>query len=591
MVLERLVFANPGGWWAFGAVVAVAVLYLFYRRYRPLPVTGLFLWGAPRRDGGGGSQVEKPLLNRSFWLDLAAAALFALALIGPGWRSEQLTRVIVLDNSIAMQSRLCFAEAARQVAAMWSADQPTAVIFAGKDDSVVREPALTSRSETEAWLAARYRPGEPTTDLQKAVLLARELYGDAIDLHLFTNRDAPEVVYSDALTMHILAGRGGNLSLNHVWRRTRGNGEEVLVTLMNYNDVPVKVDLAVTPATEPNHRLYSETATLPPGANERRIALDRRHAATLVLSLTTDDATRDVIAADSQAFLPSTPESLPTYGVTGLEPTAERYVALALEAAGCRRAELPAAAELLVTADAEARGSLATLRILSGDQPGYLTPPYLVDFTSELCRDLDVSQVAWVAASRDYPAAPEAVYISAGRLPLYWREGNRYLLNLSLAHGGLPRDPAWPVLMANLARQCGALRPGLTQTAYQPGATLRYARPYSPSRQTQGLRLFSGDNLMAASTGSRALPLPHLPGLYRLEAEGEPAGEASVLPLYGSAADTRSLAPAARTETRGNRNAADEGVRDLRWLALLLGCAALGCNFAARRKNTTGEAA
>ena len=581
MVLERLVFANPGGWWAFGAIAAVTVLYLFYRRYRSLPITGLFLWGAPRRDGGGGSRVEKPLLSRAFWLDIAAAALFALAVLGPGWRSESLLRVMILDTSIAMQARACHEDAARRMAAMWSPGRPTAVLFAGREASAVRDPAPTSRSEIESWLANRYLPAEPDGNLQKAVLLARELYGDRMELHLFTNRDNPGVVYDGTMTVHVLAGRGGNLSLDHVWRRDRGKGEEILATVHNYNDAPVRADITLSIGDDSGGRAYAEQTDLPPGASVRRIALESRRESVYTLSLATAGSVDDVIAVDSRAFLPPQPRGALQYGISELDGAAARYAALAFEAAGCERAADGAMPELLVTSDPEAHGLLATLHVLKPEQPGYLTPPYLVDFTNELCRDADVSQVAWVAAGRDFSAAPDEMYISAGRLPLYWREGNRFILNLSLGHGGLPRDPAWPVLIANLARYCRGLRPGLAQTAYPPGAAIAYRR--TSGQYGQKLRLYRGEELVAESAGRQPPVLPYLPGLYRLEAEGEPARSLSVLPLYGPAADTRGLASAMRIDARGGGEISDEGVVDLRWLAVLLGCLTLGCNYAARR--------
>ena len=56
--MSVFLWAYPQGLWALAALAAVALLYIFYRRYRPLPVTGLFLWGAPPRDAAGGRKAR-----------------------------------------------------------------------------------------------------------------------------------------------------------------------------------------------------------------------------------------------------------------------------------------------------------------------------------------------------------------------------------------------------------------------------------------------------------------------------------------------------------------------------------------------------
>jgi len=102
-------FANPLGLLALLAVPAVVALHLYRRRFEPRVVSALFLWGADDRAPVAGRKREPLRTSVSFWSELGAAALLALAFAGPrsgcaAGRSEHL--VIVLDSSDSMGATL-----------------------------------------------------------------------------------------------------------------------------------------------------------------------------------------------------------------------------------------------------------------------------------------------------------------------------------------------------------------------------------------------------------------------------------------------------------------------------------------------------
>ena len=584
--MSGLFLTFPAGLWALAAVAAVVALYLFYRRYRPLPVTGLFLWGAPRRDGMGGRRVDRPVFGRSFWLDVLAAAMLALALAGPAWRTGTLRTVVVLDDSFSMRARDAHL-AARGAAERLLADAAAAaaVVLAGPEPALLRGMAAIDRAEARAALAG-YAPAAAGTNLQAAVALARELFGQGLEIHIFTNREAAAIVPGEGsrAVVHVLPGRGGNLAFGELWREAgeRPGRERLILSAVNWNTEVVEATLSVrVDAVETARSLYEETLRLSPGERRQRvIALTAVGRETLTATLSASSG--DVIAADSTAWLPPSPAGTVTYAVEGLGGDGARFFRLGLEAAGCVPAAPGTIPDLLVTANGERSGAACTLEITPPGEPGMVAPPYVLDYASPLCRDLDLSAVVWVAASPGTPGTVAESYISAGDLPLYWRSSAvRYHLNLVPEKSPLVYDPSWPALLANLAARTAERRPGLGQTLYRPGETLRHG--HAPGSAPGGVSLEAGGAVAATSRGGRPLAMPRSPGLYAVLADGMSAGRVAVAPLYGDGSDATALAAAAETIRFGETDDEGDGVHDLRWAALVAGLLALLANW---RKET-----
>lgn len=584
--MNGIFLANPLGLWALGAVAAVAVLYLFYRRFRPLPVTGLFLWGVPRREGAGGRSLEKPLTGRSFILDVLAAALFALALSGPAYRTDSgLPVVVILDDCFAMRARDAHVEAGRLAGGILRASPgdgvPTAIMLAGDQPRVWRGLGARTRSETADALAD-YLPDREAGDIQAAVAMAQNLYGSQLAIQVITNQDiAPTAAPGGILTTHILPGKGGNLALSGSWREVAGaaHRERLVLAVRNFSDDAVSARLTVR-ADGSETVLHTETLELAAGETRMpEVVMAFSNDQTLVATVTAEmDA--DVIADDSRAFLPPVSRRAANYLVEGQTPAVERYFSMALEAAGCRPAPwesegLPPP-DILVTGDKERRGGVVTLEVPPVTDPGVFSPPYVVDTTKALCRDLDLSAVPWVVANRETPEDVREVFVAAGGMPLYWRGASgRLHLNLVPDRSGMVNDPAWPVLVANLAEAAVAGLPGLGKTAYAPGAPICYVRgadaPAGPPT------LFAGDKQVGVLRSADTLA-PRNPGRYRIRAGATDIGEIAVIPAFGDGSDTTGLAAVQRTLVSGG---ADDGggALDLTWAALLAGLALLGMNF------------
>lgn len=541
--MTNLFFAAPAGLAALAALGAVIVLYLYRRRRKPLAVTGLFLWGRPRQQKAGGRKRERLIRSRSFWLDLAAALAFVLAAGGLSWRSEQAPLVMVLDDSFAMRARDGH-EAARQAAASLFAETVgrggrIAVILAGERPAVARAMTAATRSEGENLFAA-YDPVSRGGNLSAAVALARGLYGDGNDIHVFTNQtDTTSLHGVVAGAVHRVVGAGGNAAFTQLWRYAdpeHPGRERLAVSWRNYADIPAETVVTVAAEGEEGRLLHREPASLPPGGTGS-FEVEIAGAADAAWRIEIATSGNDVIAEDSFAVLPPQPKAVVTYAVDGLSPAAERSVALALDAAGAKRG---VAADLLVTHSDRDDGQTLVIRVAEAVRPGVVTPPYTVDYAAQLCRDVDLSGVAWVAASPDVPERIDEVYIAGGGVPLLWRTGReRFFLNMAIEASPVVNDPAWPVLWTNLAKHCLERLPGLRRTLYRPGEPIRFN--HGPERQALQLRDDRGDAVAFSSL------TPRKAGAYALLAGTEIAGQIAVAPLYGGASDTTILCD--KTET------------------------------------------
>src|ERR1700722_9176542 len=102
-----MTFANPWGLLGLLALPAIVILHLYYRRFPPLLIGGLHLWGVQTQVRQAGRRRGRLPITASLLLQLVAAAVLSLVIAQPhlaeSRRVEHL--VVVLDNSASMQAR------------------------------------------------------------------------------------------------------------------------------------------------------------------------------------------------------------------------------------------------------------------------------------------------------------------------------------------------------------------------------------------------------------------------------------------------------------------------------------------------------
>ena len=99
-------FANPLGLLGLLALPTIITIHLFHRRFPPLLVAGLHLWGAEVRVPTAGRKRERLPISSSLILELLAALLLTMVLAQP--RVSDSGRVLhliaVLDDSASMSA-------------------------------------------------------------------------------------------------------------------------------------------------------------------------------------------------------------------------------------------------------------------------------------------------------------------------------------------------------------------------------------------------------------------------------------------------------------------------------------------------------
>ncbi|MEM1061703.1 MAG: BatA domain-containing protein [Planctomycetota bacterium] len=144
-------FANPWGLLGLVAVPAVLAIHLFQRRFPPLEVAGLHLWGVQAPTAEAGRRRDRLPVSPSLILEVLLATLLALLLAQPRWGATATVRhvVAVLDGSASMSAESATGEtfAERAVATLADRDAtgpPTVwtVVASGTRPVVLAGPRL-----------------------------------------------------------------------------------------------------------------------------------------------------------------------------------------------------------------------------------------------------------------------------------------------------------------------------------------------------------------------------------------------------------------------------------------------------------------
>lgn len=515
-------FLNPIGLVALLAVPAVIAIHLFRRRFRPHVVSALFLWRDPDRTALSGRKPERLRASASLFLEVAAAALLALAFAGlklPG-SGEAAHLVAVLDESASMDARggenegESAADRARAVVRERIASLPrgsrVTLVASGSRPRLLAGPA-SFPSEAEERLGA-YSPRAAGHDLLPAVALALEIAAGG-DVLVVTDRFEP-APFPPEVELLSVGEPHDNAAIAHAARavetdRETGESKERLrLTIANGTARPresapprrlvIRASGAGAPLLErpvefaPGESRASFSVDLPPGAPALEIALEPP----------------DALAIDDRAFLsPAPPRPIAIasaltadeerlLGFSRAERRLDRLLALVPDA---RATSDLAAADLVLAPKPVAAPERAwVLSIESGESSAradYL-PPFLAEKRHPLLDGVTLDGIVW-SASADVALAGGIPLVSAGNVPLVAESppGERRLfrMNLDPARSTLARSPDWPILLANLLEMRRRELPG-------------------PER----MNLVSGEPLVFRSDGEAT---------YALERDGEPARE------------------------------------------------------------------
>ncbi|HVR39687.1 MAG TPA: BatA domain-containing protein, partial [Thermoanaerobaculia bacterium] len=210
------------------AIPALVAIYLFQRRFRARDVSSLMLWEAIRQPSMGGRTREPLRLPLTFWLELLAIVLLALAATGPlipQW-SRKRPLVVVLDDSLSMR-----AGARDRGAELLSTLSPTRVVFAGTT------PQLAGEQPLREWTC-----GAPAADLDAAIGFATEVGGPSALILVITDHAPDRKLEKGRLEWRAFGKATPNLAFAAAAR----SGDRLLVEIASYSSKPERTTLTLS---------------------------------------------------------------------------------------------------------------------------------------------------------------------------------------------------------------------------------------------------------------------------------------------------------------------------------------------------------
>jgi hypothetical protein len=541
-----MTFANPWGLLGLLALPAIVILHLYYRRFPPLMIGGLHLWGAQAQVREAGRRRERLPITASLLLELLAAAALSLVLAQPKRdESRQVEHlVVVLDNSASMQGRppgkKSFRdEAIDEIAARFKklpAGSVATLIVTGRRPELLAGPA-TSLAKAQQALDG-WNPGAVAHDFEPAWDLAAQLAQDSGRILFVTNHLPPQQAPTPKAMETVSLGRPlENAAITAArWAfNPQTNTGRVFLRVANFGRKPANV---LVHGRHGDQKLFDKTLALAPGADAALETDVRGGLGEIAVDATSDadalDIDNHVTLIEPKVRTVTIALSLPA-DHAALEP-----VKRALRGISETQFGPPADAQLWIGpagALPPSRAGLTWLGIGPIDSPEAarkaakdLIGPYLLEKRHPL---LDGVVLGGVVFGGVQPFTLEATpLVSAGKQLLLARLGGTltaaYLLDLDFARSNLAASPDWPILVKNLVEMVRDGLPGLKQWNYRLNEEITF-RPDAGEKGDGRLTLaFGGKTLPLARGAIVEIPLLQQTGIYEVRDDDRSIGRFAV---------------------------------------------------------------
>ena len=505
-------FANPWGLLGLLTLPTIVVIHMYHRRFPPVLVAGLHLWGAEIRQPTAGRKRERPPITPSLILELLIALLLSLVISQP--RFGEIDRVLhliaVLDGSASMSAvgsqgtsfrNVAVADLQRRMTAA-SRGSVITVIATGRRPVMLAGPAVSWEDAQQR--IAGWEPSATRHDFSTSLDMAAQLSATAGKVLFITDHMPSDSDVVPAQTEVLAIGE----SLNNVaviaakWSLDpKTLAGKVFVRLANRGARAVESRVVGKAGEKP---VFESTVPLEPNA-ERSFEADVPGGlgAIHVTAMTTGDPLEidnsvDLIEPKARSVKVAIELPEEHAARAPIQRVIRTLPDVSLVAAGGGDLQIATASELPVP-----NRSLWWLGVgpIDGSESARskakdLVGPYVIDKRNPLMDGILLSGVVWAGVQPvDLSVTP---LITAGSQMLFARlDGTPttgYLLNLDLAKSNITESPDWPILLSNLVEQRRENLPGLRRWNY------RINEPIS-------FRLFEGTEPEAAAT--RKLLLKH----------------------------------------------------------------------------------
>lgn len=487
-------FANPWGLLGLVALPLIVVIHLYHRRYPPLFVAGLHLWGVETHTTTAGRTRERLPITPSLICELLAALILSLVLADPRWGDvgKVVHLVVVLDNSASMSSRppgldeKSFRDAAvieldRRVQRLPRGSVVT-LLRTGRRPEMLAGPAVPwdeAKPKLDEW-----HPALPKHDFQPTWDLAAQLAAETGQLLFLTDVVPDEKVPVPQLMEIVSVGRAlENVSISAArWdfdsRTAKGR---VFIRLTNHGQRAANVRVAGAVGEQ---SIFQQTISLAAGV---AAPLEVEVPGGLGRLIVKTETIGDGLPLDDRIELIE-PKIRTLHVAVALPKESPSLKAVQRVLRGVPDVSLSDAesAELII---APAQPSPPSRRELWWLGIGPFDPsdtarkaatdligPYILEKQNPLLDGLTLSGVVWGGVQPlKLDVAP---IITAGQHPLLSRlNGTRttaYMLNLDFARTNLAESPDWPILLSNLIELRRDNLPGLRRWNYRLNEEIRF---------------------------------------------------------------------------------------------------------------------
>ncbi len=483
-------FTQPLYLFALFGIPVVVALHLYRKRLREQVVSALFLWMETGDDSLSGRKRERLIRSTSFWCELLAALLIALALAGPQSCSERSAThlVVVLDGSAAMGATAgdetlrdrAVAVVEERIQALGEQSR-VSIIQSGLHTQVLCGPGAPPKQARES--LRNFRPEAPRHDLASAVSLGLEIASGGA-LLIISPRFQPERLPPETE----LIALGESLSNTGIIRarRTRAtakDGDRIELTVGHYGQRTLETNLVIAIGED-----VIATHTLDLQPDERRDLSFELPAGTpaVIAKLTEGGA----LAIDDSAFLTPPPARTLAIGTTlpidqlarlGLAQTNGSPIDRWLSVVPDSIEAPPELAHVILGAppaspDDVPWGGVALAFDHSGEEREDWIGPFLIEKRHPLLSGVTLDGVIWSSSTEvNLSGGP---LVSTGNRPLLVEErvaGTRqFIANLDPSRSTLAHSPDWPILLTNLAELARDRLPGPDQTSLAVGEPFVY---------------------------------------------------------------------------------------------------------------------
>jgi hypothetical protein len=546
-------FANPWGLLGLLAMPAIVAIHMYHRRFPPMIVAGLHLWGAETQTRTAGRRLERLPITSTLLLELLAALLLSLVLSRPQWgdANSAVHLVVVLDNSASMSATTMQGKSFRDTV-VEKLEERVETLSRGSVLTIIltgRRPVMLSGPRA-SWSVAKqqldnWQPSANEHDFQPAWDLAGQLAEESGRLLFFTDQLPNADVPMPKLMEIVSVGRPGeNVAVSTArWTfdSTTGKGD-VFLRVENYGTQTANVTvLGRTDGEDIFRRTLSVNAnssvaleTEVPGGLGRLNIEVRSAGDRLGLDNTVTLIEPKVRMLNVTVNLPNNHPALrPIQRVLAGMPD------LNLEVGDSEAAHLVIASAEPLPAS---QGNLWWLGVgpldlseQAREEAKDLIGPFLLEKRNPLIDGMVLGGVIWGGVQPvELDVNP---IISAGKFPLLAQlkgtQTTAYLLNIDLSRPNLTDSPDWPILIKNLIDLRRDNLPGLRRWNYRLNEEIRF-RLFEGTRNLGGetaqelsLRHEGKSRPLARSSIVEVPPLPN-PGIYEVFDGDNLLGEFSV---------------------------------------------------------------